>query len=168
MKKGTLVVLAFSALLLISVAFALAEENNTVVNNTPVDNAVVNNTVVSNPPVSQGNGRAAGLMNASNRPIMNASNRPLVNANPLSNFSRNMTYGKCVSELAKQQNTCVKAVTNASKICDRDKNMDKNRTKACKETFKNSAERCKTLYKDTKAVCKNFKKTFWDKVRFWK
>ena len=87
--------------------------------------------------------------------------------NPL-NKTREMNYGRCVSNESKIKNTCYKEVKQVYKDCRfliRD-NTALNKTdlkegfKICRETFKLEIKQCKADFKLAKEDCKQYKRFF--------
>jgi len=88
-------------------------------------------------------------------------------AKTLVNAEKNMTYGRCVSELTKIRSECFVAAKTASKTCITNANKEAAKVKECKKTYKTEQAVCKDVFKEAKIVCKQFKKTFGDKLKFW-
>lgn len=82
--------------------------------------------------------------------------------------SQNMTYGRCVSELTRTRDSCYKQGKSLFKTCNSGANKDKSMQKNCKQGFKQSSLNCKQNFSDAKVNCKQYKKTFADKLRFWR
>jgi len=83
------------------------------------------------------------------------------------NLDKNMTYGTCVAQYAKQKNACYKTTKTNADTCGKNAVKDKTAKTNCRNGYKDSMDSCKKSYKDLKVDCKQYKKTFMDKVKFW-
>ncbi|MFA6461664.1 MAG: hypothetical protein WCV90_05310 [Candidatus Woesearchaeota archaeon] len=79
---------------------------------------------------------------------------------------KNMTYGQCVSELAKVKNTCYEATSVTQKTCQDQASADattkKDVSKQCKQTYKKDKAGCKSVFKDGKKECAKIKHNFFE------
>ncbi len=74
------------------------------------------------------------------------------------NDAKNMTYGNCVSEMAKIKNGCYATIKDQKQTCTQTaKNATKVEMKACKDTYKKDMMQCKSGFKMQKKECAKIK-----------
>lgn len=78
--------------------------------------------------------------------------------------AKNMTYGKCVSDGAKQKNACYNAGKEAEKTCKTNAGEDKSAIKKCSQDAKKAKSDCKSAFKSSKNECKKIKHNFFETI----
>lgn len=77
----------------------------------------------------------------------------------------NVTFGECISEAAKQRNSCYAASEDARKNCTDVASTDKAAKKQCQAANKEGRNSCKTLFKSSKDECKSIRHNAWDSIK---
>lgn len=88
-------------------------------------------------------------------------------AKPVSAETKNMTYGKCVSDGADLKNNCYKTTKDAFSACKttaQNTTDSKNGLKACGQTYKKNQTQCKSNFKGAKTECKKIKHNFFESM----
>lgn len=78
------------------------------------------------------------------------------------------TYGSCVSENAKEKNTCYASAKDKQKNCtsaSTNASLSKNVKKQCKTDYNNEIRDCKKVFKDAKKECGKIKHSAMEALR---
>jgi len=92
----------------------------------------------------------------------------VISGNNASNAS-NMTFGKCVAEVAKLRQGCYAEDKNISKQCvsTAKAGKDKKAAKTCVSSYKESKKGCKVSFQEAKITCiQTYKPGFWERMRY--
>lgn len=101
-----------------------------------------------------------GESNLSNLEVKNNVSEVLQEAKEV----KNVTFGACVSDAAKQKNDCYALAKESRSSC-LNNSVDKATTKKCKTAYDGEIKQCKGAFKGVKNECKKIKHSFWESAK---